>query len=97
MAARAKSPRQQQIEQLLRAPINWLEERSRLVSATKWFLFRNVPRDVSWAQTLGSATLTAFLVLIATGVIDDVANLRRHAGAVPTLRPARDSADNDED
>ncbi len=37
------------------------------------------------------------LLLIATGVIDDVANLRRHAGAVPTLRPARDSADNDED
>ena len=29
---------------------------------TKWFLFRNVPRDVSWLQTLGSATLTAFLV-----------------------------------
>ncbi len=37
------------------------------------------------------------LLLMATGVIDDVANLRRHAGAVPTLRPARDSADNDED
>ena len=69
MAARARSARQQQIEQLLLAPINWIEERSGLVSATKWFLFRKVPRDVSWAQTLGSATLTAFLVQLATGVI----------------------------
>ena len=36
---------------------------------TKWFLFRKVPRDISWAQTLGSATLTAFIVQTLTGVI----------------------------
>jgi quinol-cytochrome oxidoreductase complex cytochrome b subunit len=50
-------------------PIDWLEERSGLVGATKYFLFRKVPRDISWAQTLGSATLTAFLVQLVTGVI----------------------------
>ncbi len=50
-------------------PLDWLEERSGLVGYTKWFLFRNVPRDSSWFHTLGSATLTAFLVQLITGVI----------------------------
>ncbi len=50
-------------------PLDWLEERSGLVGYTKWFLFRNVPRDVNWMQTLGAATLTAFLVQTVTGVI----------------------------
>ena len=50
-------------------PLDWLEERSGLVGAVRYFLFRNVPGDVNWFQTLGSATLTAFLVQAATGVI----------------------------
>ena len=67
--ARVKSQRQKQLEQLALAPVDWLEERSGLVGHAKWFLLRKVPRDVSWAQTLGSATLTAFLVQLATGVV----------------------------
>ena len=35
----------------------------------QYFLFRNVPRDTNWMQTLGAATLTAFLVQAITGVI----------------------------
>ena len=35
----------------------------------KFFLFRKIPRDVNWFQTLGSATLTAFIVQASTGVI----------------------------
>jgi menaquinol-cytochrome c reductase cytochrome b subunit len=50
-------------------PLDWLEERSGLVGATKYFLFRKVPRDSNWFHTLGSATLTAFLVQAITGVI----------------------------
>ena len=50
-------------------PVTWLEERSGLIGHTKWFLFRKVPRDISWAQTLGSATLTAFIVQLVTGVV----------------------------
>ena len=64
-----KSARQKQLEQLAMAPVDWLEERSGLIGHTKWFLTRKVPRDVSWAQTLGSATLTAFLVQLATGIV----------------------------
>ena len=50
-------------------PLDWLEERSGLVGGVKYFLFRNVPADVNWFQTLGSATLTAFLVQATTGVV----------------------------
>ncbi|MGH3011757.1 MAG: cytochrome b [Gaiellaceae bacterium] len=67
--ARAKSKRRQQLEHLLFVPIDWLEERSGYVGAIKYFLFRRVPRDTNWFHTLGSATLTAFLVQLVTGVV----------------------------
>jgi quinol-cytochrome oxidoreductase complex cytochrome b subunit len=51
---RVKSKRRQQIEQ---------------AGAVKYFLFRKVPHDTNWFHTLGSATLTAFLVQAITGVI----------------------------
>jgi quinol-cytochrome oxidoreductase complex cytochrome b subunit len=68
-AAGKKSARREQLEGLLLAPVDWLEERSGLVGGVKYFLFRNVPRDISWLQTLGSATLTAFIVQAITGAI----------------------------
>ncbi len=64
-----KSARRKQIEAMVVYPIDWVEERSGLVGGIKYFLFRNVPRDIGWPQTLGSATLTAFLVQAITGVI----------------------------
>jgi quinol-cytochrome oxidoreductase complex cytochrome b subunit len=51
------------------APLDWLEERSGLVGGLKYFLFRKVPAETNWFHTLGSATLTAFLVQAITGVI----------------------------
>ena len=50
-------------------PLDWLEERSGIVGGVRYFLFRKVPGDTDWWQTLGSATLTAFLVQLVTGVI----------------------------
>ena len=50
-------------------PLDWLEERSGLVGGVRYFLFRKVPGDSGWWHTLGSATLTAFLVQLGTGVI----------------------------
>jgi ubiquinol-cytochrome c reductase cytochrome b subunit/menaquinol-cytochrome c reductase cytochrome b subunit len=64
-----KSPRRVAMENALLAPVDWLEERSGLVSGLKYFLYRKVPGDTSWWHTLGSATLTAFLVQAITGVI----------------------------
>jgi menaquinol-cytochrome c reductase cytochrome b subunit len=69
MATRTKSKRRQQVEYLALYPVDWLEERSGLVGGLRYFLFRKVPRETNWFHTLGSATLTAFLVQVVTGVI----------------------------
>jgi quinol-cytochrome oxidoreductase complex cytochrome b subunit len=69
MAIAAKKKQQSRLMQLVMYPLDWLEERSGLVGGVHYFLFRKVPRDTSWWHTLGSATLTAFLVQAATGVI----------------------------
>ena len=63
------SERRAQVEAMARYPLDWLEERSGLVGGVKYFLFRKVPHDINWMQTLGSATLTAFLVQAVTGVV----------------------------
>ena len=65
----AKSKRQQLVDLAVLAPLDWVDERTAAVRGTKWFLFRNVPRDISWGQTLGSAALTAFIVQALTGAI----------------------------
>lgn len=64
-----KSARRQKMEAAALAPLDWTEERSGLVGYTKWFLFRKVPHDINWMQTLGSAALTAFIVQTVTGVV----------------------------
>ena len=61
--------RKEQLQQTILYPVDWLEERSGLVGAVRYFLFRKVPGDTNWFQTLGSATLTAFIVQALTGSI----------------------------
>ena len=53
-----KSKKDSLVETAILAPLDWVDERTAAVRGTKWFLFRNVPRDISWAQTLGSAEST---------------------------------------
>src|SRR5262245_44080760 len=69
MATTTKPTKRQQATAAIVYPLDWLEERSGLVGGVRYFLFRKVPADTNWFQTLGSATLTAFLVQVATGVI----------------------------
>jgi quinol-cytochrome oxidoreductase complex cytochrome b subunit len=57
------------VVRVVNVPLDWLEERSGIVGGVKYFLFRKVPSDTNWFHTLGSATLTAFLVQLGTGVI----------------------------
>ncbi len=64
----AKSARRAKLDAAVLYPLDWVEERTGLVGGVKYFLFRNVPRDTNWMQTLGAATLTAFLVQATTGV-----------------------------
>ena len=51
------------------APLEWVEERSGFVGLVEKFLFRNVPSDTSWLQTLGSSLLTVFILQAVTGMI----------------------------
>jgi quinol-cytochrome oxidoreductase complex cytochrome b subunit len=69
MATTAKPTKRQQATAAITYPLDWLEERSGLVGGVRYFLFRKVPGDTNWFHTLGSATLTAFLVQVVTGVI----------------------------
>ncbi len=64
-----KSERRRQLEAAVAYPVDWLEERTGLVAFVRFFLFRHVPKRTNWFHTLGSATLTAFLVQAITGVI----------------------------
>jgi quinol---cytochrome c reductase cytochrome b subunit, bacillus type len=67
--ATTKSERRDKLQAAALYPLDWLEERSGLIGGIRYFLFRKVPGDTSWWHTLGSATLTAFLVQLVTGVI----------------------------
>jgi menaquinol-cytochrome c reductase cytochrome b subunit len=64
-----KSALRIKLEKAVTYPLDWLDERSAIVQGTKYFLFRKVPADTNWFHTLGSATLTAFLVQVLTGSI----------------------------
>src|SRR5437868_12805125 len=61
--------RKERMQQAINFPLDWVEERSGLIGGVRYFLFRKVPSDTNWMQTLGSATLTAFIVQAVTGVI----------------------------
>jgi menaquinol-cytochrome c reductase cytochrome b subunit len=61
--------RKERMQMAINYPLDWVEERSGLVGGIRYFLFRKVPSDTNGMQTLGSATLTAFLVQAITGVI----------------------------
>jgi menaquinol-cytochrome c reductase cytochrome b subunit len=67
--ATAQKKKPSTLVQVANYPLDWLEERSGLVGGVKYFLFRKVPADIGWFHTLGSATLTAFIVQATTGVI----------------------------
>jgi menaquinol-cytochrome c reductase cytochrome b subunit len=55
--------------EIAKMPADWIEERSGLLSIGKYLLFRNVPKDISWLQTLGSALLTVFILQATTGIL----------------------------
>jgi len=77
--------RRQRMGELVTYPLDWLEERSGLVGGIRYFLFRKVPADVNWMQTLGSAALTAFIVQAITGVILAMYYQPTPSGAYPSI------------
>jgi ubiquinol-cytochrome c reductase cytochrome b subunit/menaquinol-cytochrome c reductase cytochrome b subunit len=48
---------------------DYVDERTGAKFGLRWFLFRNVPRGVSWFQTLGFSAMTLFGLQAITGII----------------------------
>jgi menaquinol-cytochrome c reductase cytochrome b subunit len=51
------------------ATLGYVDERSGVTTGAKWFLFRKIPAETSWFQTLGFTTLVLFSLQAITGVI----------------------------
>lgn len=51
------------------SPFRWLDERLDLSGIRRALLDREVPDRLTWWHTLGSATLTVFMIQIVTGVV----------------------------
>jgi quinol-cytochrome oxidoreductase complex cytochrome b subunit len=49
--------------------LDQVDQRGGLVEFHKWFLFRNVPRGLSWLHTLGFCLLIVFVNQAITGSI----------------------------
>ena len=53
----------------MRSPLRWLDERIDLTGIKRALLDREVPDRLTWWHTLGSATLTVFVVQVITGTM----------------------------
>ena len=79
-------------ELVVDAPLEWIEERSGWVGLIEKFLFRNVPGDTSWLQTLGSSLLIVFVLQATTGVLLAMNYDPSPAGAYNSIRYITDDA-----
>ena len=53
----------------MRAVLRWIDERIDLAGLKRALLDREVPARLTWWHTLGSATLTVFLLQLVTGIV----------------------------
>jgi menaquinol-cytochrome c reductase cytochrome b subunit len=51
------------------AAIDYVDARSGVKTGFKWFMFRNVPAETSWFQTLGFTAMALFGMQAVTGII----------------------------
>jgi len=79
-------------ELVVDAPIEWVEERSGFIGLVEAFLFRKVPRDTSWLQTLGSSLLIVFVVQAVTGMLLAMNYQPSPQGAYNSIRYITDEA-----
>lgn len=60
-----KSP----VSQATDMTLEYVDERTKIVPDAKWFLFRKVPKETSWFQTLGFTALVIFAMQAVTGIV----------------------------
>jgi ubiquinol-cytochrome c reductase cytochrome b subunit len=63
---------------MLKALGDWLDERTGLLSAIRYFFDEDIPASSGWHQIFGSVALFAFLIQVATGLL-----LALNFGATP--------------
>jgi menaquinol-cytochrome c reductase cytochrome b subunit len=51
------------------AVVDYVDRRSGVSTGFKWFMFRNVPAETSWFQTLGFTAMALFGMQAVTGII----------------------------
>lgn len=49
--------------------VEFIDERTDVVKGANWFMFRNVPKGISWFQTLGFTAMAVFGLQAITGII----------------------------
>ncbi len=49
--------------------VDFIDERTDVVKGAQWFMFRNVPKGISWFQTLGFTAMAVFGMQAITGII----------------------------
>jgi ubiquinol-cytochrome c reductase cytochrome b subunit len=54
---------------MLRAVLNWIDERTGLFSTIRHFLDEDIPASSGWAQVFGSVALFAFLMQVFSGLL----------------------------
>jgi ubiquinol-cytochrome c reductase cytochrome b subunit len=54
---------------MLQSILNWIEDRTGLVSGIQHFLDEDIPASAGWHQVLGSVALFAFLMQVFTGIL----------------------------
>ncbi|MEO8026485.1 MAG: cytochrome bc complex cytochrome b subunit, partial [Bryobacteraceae bacterium] len=54
---------------MLSSVVDWLEERTGIVSGIEHFLYEDIPASSGWHQVLGSVAMFGFLLQVATGIL----------------------------
>jgi ubiquinol-cytochrome c reductase cytochrome b subunit len=54
---------------MLKSVLNWIDQRTKLISALDYFLEEDIPASAGWHQVFGSVCLFAFLLQVVTGLL----------------------------
>ncbi len=54
---------------MLKNILNWIDQRTGVISALDYFLEEDIPASAGWHQVFGSVCLFAFLLQIVTGLL----------------------------
>lgn len=57
------------VSKVTEAALEYTQERTKVVPDIKWMLFRKIPKETSWFQTLGFTAMVLFAMQAVTGIV----------------------------